>query len=131
MPEHIINLVQLGNIGFDENVKHYPVMFTRHLPMLMTSQELVNRIDLYKETNDKVELTIRLKTMLSGTINCAYMSSWVQVAEGANFTGTDSLMPPTIIKLKEPVEVKAGEELSLKVAFEYGTSLDQAVFEVI
>lgn len=131
LPEHILNLVQLGHIDFDENVKHYPIMFTRHLPMLMSNQELVNRIDLYNETEDKVAVTISLKAMLSGTINCAYMSSWVQVAEGANFTGTDSLMPPTIIKLENSVEVKAGEELKLKIVFEYGTSLDQAVFELV
>jgi len=130
IPERIVNLVQLGNAEFDKGIKHYPVMFTRHLPTLMTTQKSVNTINLYREKAKPIIKKVKIKCLMSGTLNCAYLSSWVQCAEGANFTGTDSLMPPTILKLRRPVKVKAGERVTLSVKFEYGTSLDKAVFEV-
>ena len=130
IPERIVNLVQLGNAEFDKGIKHYPVMFTRHLPTLMTTQKSVNTINLYREKAKPIIKKVKMKSMMSGTLNCAYLSSWVQCAEGANFTGTDSLMPPTIVKLKKPVKVEIGETVTLEVKFEYGTSLDKAVFQV-
>lgn len=131
LPEKIINHVQLGNASFDKKIKHYPIMFTRHLPTLMTTQKIVNTINLYRVKDHPVEKIIKVKALLSGEINCAYLNSWVQCAEGANFTGTDSLMPPTVIKLKKPVKVKAGQTLQLKATFHYGTSLDQAEFLIV
>jgi len=130
IPERIVNLVQLGNAEFDKGIKHYPVMFTRHLPTLMSTQGSVNTINLYKEKAKPIIKKVKMKCLMSGTLNCAYLSSWVQCAEGANFTGTDSLMPPTILKLKKPVKVKVGERVTLSVKFEYGTSLDKAVFQI-
>ncbi|HFC01300.1 MAG TPA: hypothetical protein ENJ53_10890 [Phaeodactylibacter sp.] len=130
IPEKIINQVQLGHAIFDKKIKHYPVMFSRHLPTLMTTQKVVNTINLYKEKDQPIVKTIRVKALLSGEVNCAYLNSWVQTAEGVNFTGTDSLMPPTVVRLKRSVKVLAGEWLVLKISFTYGTSLDEASFEV-
>jgi len=59
------------------------------------------------------------------------MNSLVQMAEGINFTGTDSLMPQTVLKLKETGQVKAGETVKLSGIYTYGTSLDEAVFELV
>lgn len=130
IPEKIINLVQLGRADFDKKIKHYPIMFSHHLPTLMTTQEEVNTIDLYKEKDKPVIKTVNVKALLSGEVNCAYLSSWVQTKEGVNFTGTDSLMPPTVIKLEKKIKVKAGEKLKLKIEFSYGTSLDEAKFKI-
>lgn len=128
IPEKIINLVQLGKATFGKNIKHYPIMFSRHLPTIMTTQKEVNTIDLYKTKDQPVVKTVRVKSLLSGKVNCVYLNSWVQCVEGVNFTGTDSLMPPTVVKLKKSVNVVAGETLQLKVKFSYGTSLDEALF---
>ena len=57
--------------------------------------------------------------------------SLVQLVEGINFTGTDSLMPPTVLKLQEPVDLKARATATINAKFAYGASLDEAVFEVI
>lgn len=130
IPEKIINLIQLGHAVFDANIKHYPIMFSRHLPTLMTTQREVNTIDLYTVKDEPVVKTIRVEPLLSGEVNCVYLSSWVQCVEGVNFTGTDSLMPPTVVKLTEPIQLIAGEILQLNVRFAYGTSLDEAVFWV-
>ncbi|MEM1215516.1 MAG: rRNA adenine N-6-methyltransferase family protein [Bacteroidota bacterium] len=130
IPEKIINLVQLGDTSFTPPRRHYPIFLTRHLPTLLTSQATVNTIDLYQATTEALTLTVEVEALLEGTINCAFLHSWVQCAPGANFTGTDSLMPPTVVQLREPVTVKAGEHLRLTICYTYGTSLDEAVFFV-
>jgi len=131
MPDKIINLAQLAYADFDETHQHYPIFFTRHLPEVFTTEKEINTINLYRERKENIVKVKAFKPLLSGTINCVYLHSWIQVAEGCNFTGTDSLMPPTVVKLQKPVKVKAGDKLSLKVDFTYGTSLDKAKFRVV
>jgi predicted RNA methylase len=128
LPDKIINLAQLCYADFDKKHKHYPLFFTRHLPEQFTPQKIINTIDLYKESKLNVIRKTKFKPLLSGTINAVYLHSWIQVAEGANFTGTDSLMPPTVIKLTRPAKVTAGETVVLHSDYHYGTSLDQAKF---
>ena len=128
LPEKIINLAQLCYADFDKEHSHYPLFFTRHLPEQYTPQKVINTTNLYKESKLNVVKKTTFKPLLSGTINAVYLHSWIQVAEGANFTGTDSLMPPTVLKLKRKVKVKAGETVTLHSDYHYGTSLKRAKF---
>jgi predicted RNA methylase len=130
LPEYITNVIQLGEADFDVNYKHYPINFTRHLPEQLSLQQVVNVIDLYQIEKETVEKTLEITPILTGTVNCVYMHSFVQVAKGCNFTGTDSLMPPTVCRLETPVEVQQGQPIQLHIQFEYGTSLDEAKFWV-
>ena len=130
LPEKIVNLAQLCYVDFDNTHTHYPIFFTRHLPEQFTPQKVINTIDLYKESKLNIVRKTKFKPLLSGTVNAVYLHSFIQVAEGANFTGTDSLMPPTVVKLKRPAKVKAGEMVVLHSDYTYGTSLDQAKFWV-
>lgn len=128
LPEKIINLAQLCYASFDQPYAHYPLFFTRHLPEQFTPQKVINTINLYKESKLHIVKKTKFTPLLSGTINAVYLHSWIQVAEGANFTGTDSLMPPTVVKLRRAVKVKAGEAVTLHSDYHYGTSLDKARF---
>ena len=128
LPEYIHNMIQLCRADFDDNIKHYPLNFMRHLPEQISAQHLVNTIDLYREECFDVDVTIPITPILSGKVNAVYMQSFVQVARGCNFTGTDSLMPPTVCKLQEEVVVEAGKEVLLRCQFGYGTDLDRARF---
>ena len=130
LPEKIYNTAQLAYADFENGHKHYPIFLTRHLPVLFSVENIVNIIDLYSEENTLVEKNISIVPVLSGKINAIYMRSFVQIADGCNFTGTDSLMPPTVCKLENEIALQAGEEVELKVKFEYGTSLDEAQFVV-
>ncbi len=131
IPEKIINLIQLGQADFKKGIAHYPVMFTRHLPTLLSAQKQVNTIDLYKTTDRPVKETLKIKPLLSGVANSVYLRSMVQCSEGSNFTGTDSLMPPTVVQLEKPIRLTAGKTVQLEVSFRYGTSLDEATFSEI
>ncbi len=128
LPEKIVNLAQLCYADFDKEHKHYPLFFTRHLPEQFTPQKVINTINLYRESKMNIQRKTKFKPLLSGTVNSIYMHSFIQVAEGANFTGTDSLMPPTVCKLKRPAKLKAGETVTLCSDYTYGTSLDKAKF---
>lgn len=130
MPDKIINLAQLSYAEFDKSHTHYPIFFTRHLPEVYTTEKEINTINLYKEKKERIIKTKSFRPLLSGTINCVYLHSWIQVSEGCNFTGTDSLMPPTVVKLQKPIKVKAGDKLLLEADFTYGTSLNKAKFRV-
>ncbi len=130
IPGKIVNLAQLSYAEFDDKHSHYPIFFTRHLPEQFTPQKVVNTIDLYKEKKMNIVRKTKFKPLLSGTVNSVYIHSYIEVAEACNFTGTDSLMPPTVVKLKRPVKVKAGETIVLHSDYTYGTSLDEASFSL-
>ncbi len=130
-PDKIINLAQLCYAHFEDNHKHYPLMFTRHQPEELSQNEIINIIDLRQEEELTIDREVEFTPLLSGTINAVYIRSYVQITEGINFTGTDSLMPPTVVKLDAPAEVKAGSPVRLRAVFSYGTSLDQASFQVV
>ncbi|MEO1515175.1 MAG: methyltransferase domain-containing protein [Bacteroidota bacterium] len=130
LPEKIINLAQLCHASFEDGHGHYPLFFTRHLPTQYTPQKPINTINLYRESKVHIQRQTRFKPMLSGTVNAVYLHSWIQVAEGCNFTGTDSLMPPTVVKLSRPMKVKSGETVVLSSDYQYGTSLKKAKFRL-
>ncbi len=127
LPERIVNVGQLAFAEFDKH-KHYPINFTRHLPEQLSLQTEINTIDLYTEEALRIEKQISILPNMSGQVNALYMHSFVQVAEGCNFTGTDSLMPPTICQLEEEVYVQQGTPVTLHVDYAYGTDLDSAKF---
>jgi predicted RNA methylase len=125
MPNRIINFARLCCAEFDGDIHHYPINFTRHLPMFLSQQFLVNEIELLNEVRQGVHLSFMTPVWLSGTINALYLESYVEVAEGANFTGTDSLMPPTVLRTDNELTVKAGDIIHVDLKFEYGSSLDE------
>lgn len=130
LPEFITNVVQLAHANFEEDHKHYPINFTRHLPQQLSLQQPVNTINLYTVQQEAVATTLSVSPILTGVANCVYMHSLVQVAENCNFTGTDSLMPPTVCRLEQPVQLVKGKEVELHLQFRYGSSLDTAKFWV-
>ena len=124
LPNRIVNFARLCEAEIDEDIHHYPVNFTRHQPMFLTQQFLVNEIELLKEKKQGVNLSFSVPILFTGTINALYLESYVEVAEGANFTGTDSLMPPTVLKTTNILNVKAGDLIHIDFSFNYGSSLD-------
>lgn len=130
IPEKIINLAQLCRADYEEGRTHYPLLFTRHWPELLSQQVAVNTTDLYLEESLRVRTETPLTTYLSGRANSILMHSLIQVAEGINFTGTDSLMPPTVKQLLADVPVQAGQQLTLHSDYQYGSNLDEAQFWV-
>jgi len=130
LPERIVNIAQLAFTEFDDNHKHYPLNFTRHLPEQLSLQTIINTIDLYNETELQIKKSIELTPIMSGEVNALLTHSFVQIMEGCNFTGTDSLMPPTVCKFETPVKVQQGKPVLLHCNYTYGTNFDEAKFWV-
>ncbi len=131
IPEKIVNLAQLTQANFDKNIKHYPLLFTRHWPTQLSTQEVINVIDLYEVEQTKINVITEFKSILSGSCNSLLLNSFVQLVDGVNFTGTDSLMPPTLIKLEEEVKLQSRDRILIQSNYEYGTSLDIASFKAL
>lgn len=129
-PERIINMVQLAQASFEYGHRHYPVNFSRHLPEQLSLPVIAHTIDLYQEQAAGASLHCTLTPHLSGEVNAVFLRSAIQISAGHNFTGTDSLMPPTVCQLEEPRKVQAGEPVHLRSSFKYGTSLEEALFLV-
>jgi predicted RNA methylase len=127
-PERIINLAQLAYVDFTDAPAHYPVNFARHLPTILSTQFVVNTLDLRQETAEKVAVQLSVTALLSGEVNALYLRSLVEISPGVNFTGTDSLMPPTVLRLAQSTTVTAGKSYQLYGQFSYGTTLDNARF---
>lgn len=130
LPEKIINTVQLVRAEFENGHQHYPIFLTRHLPECLSLEKRVNTLDLYSVGKNEVNKQLTIRPLLLGVANAVLLRSRVQIAEGCNFTGTDSLMPPTVCKLSRELRLNAGEPCRLQLRFAYGTSLDEAVFEL-
>ncbi len=124
-PHRIVNFARLCEAEFDAGRTHYPVMFTRHQPMFLTQQFLVNEIELLKEKKQGVKLGFSVPVLFGGRVNALYLESYVEITPGANFTGTDSLMPPTVLKTSDEQDVAPGDLVHVDFGFEYGRSLDE------
>lgn len=134
IPSRIVNLIELGHYDFE--VMGIPLMsstpqFTGITPpRIMTSSTVFNSFDFNNHCSIEIEKVIEIEALLSGTINCARLSSLVQLSSNVSFYSTDSLMPLTIVPL-ESREVKAGQSLSLRAQFTTRTSLEQSFFELV
>ena len=124
-PHRIVNFARLAEAQLDDGIRHYPVMFTRHQPMFLSQQFLVSEIELWRERRTAIDLGFPVPTLFGGTVNALYLESYVEITPGANFTGTDSLMPPTIIGTDNTQDVVAGDLVHVDLDFTYGTSLDE------
>ncbi|RME97879.1 MAG: hypothetical protein D6772_09805 [Bacteroidetes bacterium] len=127
-PERIINTIQVARADFEAGYAHYPINFTRHWPELLSLAVVAHTIDLYQITHKTEQLNLPITPLLTGQANAVLLRSLIQLSEGHNFTGTDSLMPPTVCRLAEPTRVVAGKPVQLGARFRYGTTLDGAVF---
>lgn len=123
-PNRIVNFARFCTAEFNGDITHYPINFTRHQPMFLSQQFLVNEIELLNEKKQGVHLSFSTPVWFSGTINALYLESYVEITEGANFTGTDSLMPPTVLRTTNTQDVKAGDLVHIDLSFNYGCSLD-------
>ena len=69
IPGKIINLAQLARVDFPTGIDHYPINFTRHWPEVLSSEILVNTINLYTAEEEKVQFAVACTTLLSGEVN--------------------------------------------------------------
>ncbi len=133
IPTHIINMVELGQYDFEIMGVPCPTSLPQFTgitaPRIMTPSRVFNVFDLAKACPESLETTVSMEVLLSGTINCARLSSLVQLSPSITFYSTDSLMPLTIVPLESRL-VAIGEIVEFYGQFRVRTDLERCRFEL-
>ncbi len=133
IPSRIVNIFELGHFDFEvmgvRCAASIPLFSGIPQPRIMTTSQVFNTFDLKKQNAERIDHTVELTSLMSGRINCARLSSLVQMSENVTFYSTDSLMPQTLIPLNE-VSVKAGDRLRFMASFTTRSSLEAAQFGI-
>ncbi|HHJ50599.1 MAG TPA: methyltransferase domain-containing protein [Phaeodactylibacter sp.] len=128
-PMSITNLIELGHYDFgalEVECKASITQFTGiTAPRIMTASHVFNKYDFSMQNPEEITQSIEIPILLSGTLNCARLSSLVQLSPGITFYSTDSLMPQTIVPLQNERKVKAGERIRLHASFKLRSNVDE------
>lgn len=134
IPEKVTNLAELCNIDytFDGIRMKAPIAQFSGIkrPRIMTESKFFSTISFNKENAEEVANTIEFNPLTPGLINSVRLSSIVKVADGINFYSTDTLMPLTIVPLKNELYAAEGQKINLAVNYRHRESLDKACFEI-
>lgn len=134
IPKKIVNLAELCNMDykFDNiEIKAPITQFTgvKH-PRIMSESKMVNSISFDTMNPIIMENQTGFKALTSGIINSVRISSIVKIVEGINFYSTDTLMPLTVVPLKDEIYVEEGENLLLITKYAHRDSLANTQFEI-
>jgi predicted RNA methylase len=134
LPLRIVNLVELGYHPFrvgDIAIKAAIPLFTGVArPAVMTERRVCKVLDFSDVVSPDLGADIELDAIASGQVNCAILSSVVQLGPEVVFSGSDSLMPPTVVPLSEEVPVKAGGRLRFRASVRARSDMGEATFLV-
>ncbi len=135
IPARIVNLIELGHYTFGYREVECRASFAQftgiRAPRIMSASQVFNEYRFDKETELFFEKEVEVEMLLSGPVNCARLSSLVQLSPSCTFFSTDSLMPLSVVPLDKEIRVEAGEKIRLNIAFQLRSSLDKAKFKVL
>lgn len=132
LPQRIVNLVEIGYYNFryeDIEIKAAtPVFSGIRPPAILTESRVANQLDFSEPVNPDLSCEVELPVLAEGLANCARLTSIVQMGPGVVFSGSDSLMPPTVVPLEEDVLVQPGDRLLFQAAARACSDLGEATF---
>ncbi|MDP8240665.1 MAG: methyltransferase domain-containing protein [Candidatus Hatepunaea meridiana] len=134
IPRKVINLVELGNVDYrfdDVEMRASIAEFSGiRPPRIATESKVVNIVNLQEKNELKISTSVNMISLVSGNLNCVRLSSIVEFAPEIHFYSTDTLMPVTIVPLKDDIMVKEGETIILDIEYSCRTSVDDSVFKI-
>ena len=134
IPQRVINLAELGQVDYrfdDLEIKaDLPQFSGIRPPRVMTESRVVHEVALDDPDNllDNLSATCAFQALVGGCVNCARLSSVVEFLPGITFFSTDTLMPSTIVPLKDELCVKNGDRIRFEVSYSHRTELARANF---
>jgi predicted RNA methylase len=132
LPLRIVNLVELGHHPFrvgDIDMKAAIPLFTGVArPAVMTERRVCRVLDFSDIVSADLGADTELNAIVSGPVNCAILSSVVQLGPEVAFSGSDSLMPQTVVPLSEEISVKAGDSIRFRAAVRARSDMGEATF---
>jgi len=134
LPSRIVNLAELGYYPFHQHDVSMPAvmpLFTGvRRPQVMSESRICRVLDFAAEVATDLAVDVRFEAFAAGVVNCAVLRSVVQMGPQTVFSGSDSLMPPTVVPLERDTEVEPGTCLRLRADLRARSSLDAASFVV-
>lgn len=134
IPEKVVNMAELCNVDyvFDSVEIKTPIpQFTgiKH-PRIMTESKVINSFSFNKKNPSRINKKVVFKSITSGTINSIRLSSVVKISEGINFFSSDTLMPQTIVPIKNEIYVEENQRTRLIIKYNHRDNLSNAFFEI-
>ena len=134
LPSKIINLAELGYFHFEfEEIKMeaaIPLFTGIPQPSIMTERRVCKKLDFTDPIDLDLSCDVHLEAIGEGTINCAKLTSIVQMGPQTVFGGSDSLMPKTIVPVKEAIEIKDNARVRFRAAVRARDEIDEPTFAV-
>lgn len=136
LPDRVVNLIELGHYDFrfgDIEMRTAIALFTGiPKPALLTGRGIAKSLE-FDGTHVSTDLSaaVELQAVAEGSVNCAVLSSYVQFGPGVVFSGSDSLMPQTVIPLEEELSVTAGGWVRVDVSTRARTDLGEVAAHAI
>ncbi|MFC1597002.1 methyltransferase domain-containing protein [Planctomycetota bacterium] len=132
LPLRITNLAELGWYDFrsgDIVLKAATPLFTGiPKPALMTERRVCKVLDFSDPVDPDLSVDVEFEAIGAGEVNCALLTSFVQMGPRVVFSGSDSLMPPTIVPLHEEITVDIGERIRFLASVRARSDLGEAAF---
>lgn len=135
LPSLIVNLVELahypyryGEVSIPAVVPLFPGLPRPHV---ITESRRCRILDFAGPVEQDLSIDVELEAMVGGRVNAAVLRSVVQMAPAVAFSGSDSLMPPTVVPLRQELLVSAGTRLRLTAELRArGALADRSSFQV-
>lgn len=132
VPSKVHNLLEVGNYDYEIMDIQLPAAIPQfsgiRSPRILSASVLAHTHDLSVVNNTTVASGVEVTILASGIANCVRLSSIVQLAPLISFYSTDTLMPPLIVPLCSPVEVKEGNVLRIDFSYQCRSSLEHSIF---
>ncbi len=134
LPQVIVNVVEVGFYNFrfeDVEVRAATPLFAGiSLPAVLTESRVASRLEFSAPVSPDLSCEVELPALAEGWANCARLTSIVQMGPEVVFSGSDSLMPPTVVPLEEDVLVRPGDRLFFRASAKAQSDLGRAAFRV-
>jgi len=132
LPQTIVNLVEVGFYNFrfeDVEIRAATPLFAGITPpAVMTESRVASQLDFSTPVSSDLSCEVELPVVAEGCVNCARLTSIVQMGPGIVFSGSDSLMPPTVVPLEEDIRVRPGDRVVFQASVQTQSDLGQATF---
>jgi predicted RNA methylase len=133
IPSRVTNTVEVGRFEFGNELAWVPTPLLQfagvRAPTIVTRSEVATSFDLLRDDlPDEIDSAVRLQALVDCTVNCVRLASIVELAPRIVIYCTETLMPLTICPLREPAEIRRGQDFALRFKYHHAADISHAVF---
>jgi len=127
LPARMANELELteAQFWFEELVEvrtHYFQFSGIRAPRVLSAPALFTALDLGQVNPTRFSGTVEVSAHTAGTLNSLRLTSPFTIHEEITCAGTDSVMPPVVVPLREDLKVTAGDRIRVTISYDTATS---------